>query len=457
MFIWIDATHTKNVPPVFGLSPLERHLRGLQQLTSQALDLNGKVGGKGPGEKFIRKLIEDRVRARAIWVELPEGEAPPEDIDPELVSQLPIEWRSSAGSVRERLQRALHEADGAPLIALSGTSILDQRITDYLLWAPAGNFAFLDDGETGDACLRLVAPLPDDVKAKGDLREIAREARETAFASRFGANDLDAYVRKLRKKLPPYILSVRDERSRDEVERFLFESNYKGSTDFLTRWVFPPLVWRMVKALADLRVHPNTVTLTGIACCIAAIPLFASGYWAAGLLAAYVMAVLDSVDGKLARVTFQSSPQGDVLDHGTDIVHPPLWYTAWAWGLSGGDVYSPLFAASLALTGFYVADRLTEKLFKSCAGRSVHSFTPLDVKIRTFISRRNTNLALFTLALPLGYAVEAFYFIVAWQLATLLYHGVRVAQVWDDREKKLRNVEGAIAGGPIENTPAPRR
>jgi phosphatidylglycerophosphate synthase len=40
------------------------------------------------------------------------------------------------------------------------------------------------------------------------------------------------------------------------------------------------------------------------------------------------MSVLDSVDGKLARLTFESTPQGDVLDHGMDIVHPPFWYWA---------------------------------------------------------------------------------------------------------------------------------
>jgi hypothetical protein len=135
---------------------------------------------------------------------------------------------------------------------------------------------------------------------------------------------------------------------------------------------------------------------------------------------------------KTARVTFTSSKQGDVLDHGTDYVHPPIWYWAWAWGLSGGDPFSGVFLASLWLAGIYIVDRLLETLFKGCTGgRSVQDYTPLDTRLRTFVSRRNVNLALFTVALPLGLALEAFYTVLWLQAATAVYHLVRVIQVWN--------------------------
>ena len=50
------------------------------------------------------------------------------------------------------------------------------------------------------------------------------------------------------------------------------------------------------------------------------------------------MTFLDTVDGKLARVTVTSSRFGDVLDHGLDIIHPPLWYIAWGVGLTATSV-----------------------------------------------------------------------------------------------------------------------
>ena len=46
------------------------------------------------------------------------------------------------------------------------------------------------------------------------------------------------------------------------------------------------------------------------------------------------MTFLDTVDGKLARVTVTSSRVGHVLDHGVDLIHPPLWYIAWGLGLA---------------------------------------------------------------------------------------------------------------------------
>ncbi|MCB1006956.1 MAG: CDP-alcohol phosphatidyltransferase family protein, partial [Acidimicrobiales bacterium] len=124
------------------------------------------------------------------------------------------------------------------------------------------------------------------------------------------------------------------------VERFLFWSNYKGSTDFMTRYVYPPFVWVMVRPLARLRVHPNWVTAVDILATFAAVPFFMAGAWVPGLALAYLMSVLDSVDGKLARVTFTSSKLGEVLDHGLDIVHPPVWYLAWGWALGGASTSS---------------------------------------------------------------------------------------------------------------------
>src|SRR3546814_17463336 len=53
-----------------------------------------------------------------------------------------------------------------------------------------------------------------------------------------------------------------------------------------------------------------------------------------GLVAAYAMTFLDTVDGKLARVTLTSSPIGNVFDHGIDLVHPPFWWWAWIVGLA---------------------------------------------------------------------------------------------------------------------------
>ena len=59
----------------------------------------------------------------------------------------------------------------------------------------------------------------------------------------------------------------------------------------------------------------------------------------------------------------------------------------------------------------------------------------LDVKMRTFISRRNVNLPAFTLALPLGAAVPCFYGIVLWQVVSALFHAQRLVKFWSWRRE----------------------
>jgi phosphatidylglycerophosphate synthase len=240
------------------------------------------------------------------------------------------------------------------------------------------------------------------------------------------------YIRKLRRDLPSYLFRVIDERRRDEAEHFLFWSNYKGSTDFFTKYVYPPLVWRMVRPLARWRVHPNVVTIISVLLTFAAVPLYAFEYWFAGFLCSYGMSVLDSVDGKLARLTFSASRFGNVLDHGTDLIHPPLWYFGWAWALGDGDPSSLIFRATIWMTLFYILDRVVVRVFTARTGRSLHSYTPFDVQMRTFISRRNINLPLFTVGLILGIPVFTFAVIILWQVVTFAYHSTRLVQFWNE-------------------------
>jgi phosphatidylglycerophosphate synthase len=192
----------------------------------------------------------------------------------------------------------------------------------------------------------------------------------------------------------------------------------------MTKYVYPPLVWRLVRPLARWRVHPNWVTGLDVVLALAAIPLFAAGHWVAGLAFGYTMSVLDSVDGKLARLTYRTSGVGDVLDIGLDIVHPPLWYLAWAWSLSGGRTGSAVFHLALWMLALY--GRSTgDAVLQAHDGRSIRLCADRRAG-RTFISRRNVNLPVFTAGLLVGAPVAAFEAIVVWQAVTLVFHAVRL-------------------------------
>lgn len=390
MKLWIDAGRI-SAERVFGMSLIERHLKAARH---QKLDLSEVI------------------------VDIADGPLPDWTNEPRL--PCPVRIVSGNGDCGERLRRALGQ--GEVLLVTDATSLADARLYRYLSdrdgsCAIRANKAAIGRVEPADAGLILSAPTLD--AATGHLAEVSQD-------------DFPAFVAKLRRSLPYYLFTVTNADERKKVEKFLFWSNYKGSTDFFTKYVYPPLVWAMVPPLARARVHPNIVTVLSIILTVLAVPLFAMGHFWWGFACAYGMSVLDSVDGKLARLTFTDSAIGNVLDHGLDIIHPPFWYFGWAVGLLGGwvatDLGQPLWQAAWWMLALYILDRLVLAVYRAKYGRGLHTHAPMDALVRTFISRRNINLPLFTVAYALDWGEAAFYFIVLWQALTCAYHGLRT--VW---------------------------
>ena len=141
-----------------------------------------------------------------------------------------------------------------------------------------------------------------------------------------------SFQKKLRKNEPPFVLPITAARKKD-LERRLFDWSYKGVTDLVTKWAWPWLARRVVGLCVRLHIRPNQVTLAGLVLVIIAGISFVTGQYGIGLAAGWLMTFLDTVDGKLARVTLTSSKFGHYFDHVIDLVHPPLWYILWAIGL----------------------------------------------------------------------------------------------------------------------------
>lgn len=396
--IWIDATDPRSQLCVFGMSLLERQLQALRQAELS------------PSEVCIA-VSQDTAP-------LPQ------------LGQLPLRWERASGSVQDRLARAVSRANGEALIATEGRAVIDARLMHYVAHHPGSYAALGGEGEAHTVLLRLEHDALTESMPGAQLPALVQRHMTQAKLPALSLTDIPSYIPKLRRALPVYLFGVTDPHSRDAAERFLFWSNYKGSSDFFTTHVYPPLVWLLVRPLTRWRVHPNSVTLVSIVFTLAAVPLFSLGYWTAGFVLSYAMSVLDSVDGKLARLTFRSSRLGDWLDHGLDIIHPPLWYAAWAWGLSQGNPDSSMFQAALWMTGVYSLDRLVAGVFSWRHGRSIHGYTRLDERMRTCISRRNINLPLFMVGMLLGIPVPIFYLITAWQVVSFLFHIDRLVRFW---------------------------
>lgn len=204
-----------------------------------------------------------------------------------------------------------------------------------------------------------------------------------------------AYSKKLRRADVPLCLRVQAV-GQDQAERALFAAVYKGMTDLVTKWVWPRPAFWLTRWAAQRHIEPNQVTLLGAGCMLAAGLGFWHGTFGWALLAAWLMSLLDTVDGKLARTTATSSTWGHVLDHGMDIIHPPFWYLAWAMGLHDVSWHGP--AVMVIFVG-YVLGRIAEGVFSRLAWPCMlFTWKPWTSLLRLVTARRNPNLILLTVA-----------------------------------------------------------
>jgi phosphatidylglycerophosphate synthase len=401
MIVWIDAREAAKTPLVFGLGLVERHLHALRAL----------------------KPLPSR-----ILIDLADGQKRPALPDGRL-HRLPIEWRSAERPFAERCADVIAQANGQAILMLDGATLADPRLHSTL--AARTTPTAVESRETGErAGLLLLTGTPPGTDVIAGAEDVSAFTRSLVQAGRVQPLPEEAFtgfVRRLRRTLPYYVFRIDSVARGQKIERFLFWSNYKGSTDIFTRYVYPPLVWILVRPLARWRIHPNWVTLVSIVFALAAVPLWATGHFVSGFILAYAMSVLDSVDGKLARLTFTDSNLGNLLDHGLDMIHPPLWYGAWAYGLGiaaeGWD--STLGHTAIAIIVCYALDRAVLKIYPNIFGRAFHTHSRMDGIVRSFIARRNISLPIFTLGWLFGLGRPAFYLIVAWQAATLAYHAGR--------------------------------
>jgi phosphatidylglycerophosphate synthase len=370
----------------------------------------------------------------------------------------------------ERLRRSLAQAgvarvDAGPeprvsedsdLLLLRGDVVYDERLLprllesgEVLLETAAGPV-----GRGNAVAARLLAPGAERRgRAVAALRGSipSQAAADEAGLKLVRPDDLvPPYDAKLRKRRPAWLLPLRDGATR-EVEQELFDASYKGITDFVTKWLWPWPALRVTRALAASGVSPNAVTLASWVLVVAATWAFAQGAFASGLLAAWAMTFLDTVDGKLARVTLRSTRIGHLLDHGLDLAHPPIWYFFWAQGLVPQPDWLPL--ALWVVLGGYLAGRLIEGIFLAFLGMEIHCWRPADARFRLVTARRNPNLVLLTAGALAGRADLGFAAVAVWSAASVAFHVGRLGMALVERGRRgaVQSFEEQplLPGGPV--------
>ena len=229
--------------------------------------------------------------------------------------------------------------------------------------------------------------------------------------------------------------------NKKRLENYLYDKSYKGITDLVTKWLWPLPARAITRVCAAKKIKPNLVTGVGWVLTLIAGVAFYFGEFVVGLFAAWIMTFLDTVDGKLARVTLQSSKIGHAMDHGLDIIHPPIWYWCWATGLGITEI--SLFGFTISTMDWvwimlvaYIAGRIFEGMFQLFFNDiSIFCWKSIDSFNRLITARRNPCIILLTLSLFVFGEVWGFIWVVLWTMLSTLILAIRFIMGLKERIK----------------------
>lgn len=330
----------------------------------------------------------------------------------------------------QRLQRQLVRAqatvevrDANRLVLLRADWVYDDAFVRSLVAADEDLALTAPDGSV--IALSLSAASPSATEASALLAE-----RRTPSGVRLvtPAQLADGYNDVLRKREPPYLMPL-TAAELPAIEKRIFAGSYKGVTDVVTLHVWPAPARAVTRWCANNGVSPNQVTSASLLLVFVAMGLFWTGHYGWGLLAAWVMTFLDTVDGKLARVTLTSTRWGNVFDHSIDLIHPPFWWWAWIVGLPAAGF--SLTQTSLVLTvivGGYVLQRIEEGIFMACFKMDMHVWQRFDSWLRLYTARRNPNLLILSASLLAGRPDIGIVVVAWWTAICLVIHALRIVQ-----------------------------
>jgi phosphatidylglycerophosphate synthase len=151
------------------------------------------------------------------------------------------------------------------------------------------------------------------------------------------------------------VLVLRDAGDLPQARRRLLGALAKDSDGFMARHVERPISIAMSRWLAETPITPNQITVISGAIGVAAAPFFLSAaplWQTIGALLFLAHSIIDGCDGELARLKFQESRWGGVLDFWADnVVHLAIFSCMAVGWADATDSAWPLVLGVTAILG----------------------------------------------------------------------------------------------------------
>jgi phosphatidylglycerophosphate synthase len=244
------------------------------------------------------------------------------------------------------LADALLPSQAAPLIITPATILAE---TDWLKTLAATQ---IEPAAWAAIPYRIVAlaaaALPDALtvlQTEGGARDMA--AVEERLTRRFGR------AAAIPSKIDPMVVATSEDVR--PAERRLLRGLVKDTDGFMARHFDRHISLQISRRLAPTAVKPTQITLVSIAIGLFGAPFFLSSHWSwqtVGALLFLLHSIVDGCDGELARLKFQESRYGGILDFwGDNVVHVAVFgCMAIGWALSAAATW-PLWLGAAAIVG----------------------------------------------------------------------------------------------------------
>jgi phosphatidylglycerophosphate synthase len=321
----------------------------------------------------------------------------------------------------QRIQQIhqLAEASEA-LLFLRGDWLIDPRLLAVLLatagplWLPSP--AIADPQSQATMIAARLSP---------KLAQQWAQADETWWpnAPVLKTDALDPYLPSHRGNKPFYMQAITAPQDSVAATWTLIQAAQKHTLDLPAQWLHPWFENRFVLWLCNTSITPNHVTLftAVLGACVAL--LFLNGVLKWGVILAYLVAILDGVDGKLARTKLQTSRLGEI-EHVIDFFVEQSWYFCLTlYFVSQTD------QAMLAWVGgmFMLSDMFDKLLYMwshTAFSKQLDELGAFERRFRLVGGRRNIYLWFFILGFWFDHPVTIFFATSLWALCTVLVHSV---------------------------------
>lgn len=243
-------------------------------------------------------------------------------------------------------------------------------------------------------------------------------------AARVSLLTVPAYDPELHGNAAPYCEKMHSEGDLHRGWRLLVDRVSQRSGDIVEKYIDPPIENWIVRTLCDTAVTPNQVTLLSIAFALAGASLFYQGLFFLAIFFAWIAIVLDSVDGKLARIKLMASPIGG-FDHVAAMFYESSWYLALTTHFARAG-HPTAWGAGLTLIACNICDNALGIFFAHRKGKTLEEMSPFDERFHLIGGRRGIYLLILLMGLFAGALFPAFQVALIWAAVTLILHAGRV-------------------------------